>query len=67
VSKAPWSCASRLIRKDEFAAPIWSEGLIPGSTRTRLTTIRTWRFDPAKKAGKPVIVYATIEVNFRLL
>jgi TonB family protein len=32
-----------------------------------ISTIARWRFKPAQKDGDPVPVYATIEVNFRLL
>ena len=42
-------------------------GLDPGLDLNALDAVRTWRFDPARKAGKPVIVRAIIEVNFRLL
>lgn len=42
-------------------------GLDPGLDRNALEAVRTWRFDPARKAGKPVIVSASVEINFRLL
>ena len=42
-------------------------GLDPGLDRNALEAVRTWRFDPARKAGKPVIVSAIVEINFRLL
>ncbi len=42
-------------------------GADPGLDQHALDTVKTWRFDPARKAGKPVIVRATIEINFLLL
>ena len=42
-------------------------GLHPGLDESALETVRTWIFEPARKAGKPVIVSANVEVNFRLL
>ena len=42
-------------------------GLDPGLDRNAPETVRTWRFNPARKAGKPVIVSAKVEINFRLL
>jgi TonB family protein len=42
-------------------------GLHPGLDESALETVRTWIFEPARKAGKPVIVFANVEVNFRLL
>jgi protein TonB len=32
-----------------------------------VAAVRTWRFKPAEKDGKPVAVSVQIEVNFRLL
>ena len=32
-----------------------------------IASIKTWRFQPGTKNGKPVPVRAKIEVNFRLL
>jgi outer membrane biosynthesis protein TonB len=31
-----------------------------------LRAIKEWRFEPAKKAGKPVSVCVVTEVNFRI-
>jgi TonB family protein len=31
-----------------------------------LEAVRTWRFEPALKDGRPVAVQVNIEVNFRL-
>ncbi len=41
-------------------------GLDPGLDLNAPDAVRTWRFDPARKAGKQVIVHAIIEVKFRL-
>jgi TonB family protein len=38
-----------------------------GLDEKAIEAVRKWRFRPAYKEGKPVAVYATIEVNFRLL
>lgn len=38
-----------------------------GFDQNVIESVQTWRFDPARKAGKPVRMHATIEVNFRLL
>ena len=37
-----------------------------GLDQKALETVRTWRFEPAKKDGHPVAVQVNIEVNFRL-
>jgi TonB family protein len=42
------------------------KGLDPGLDQNALAAVRTWIFRPAEKAGQPVAVSATIEVNFRL-
>lgn len=42
-------------------------GLGLGLDEMAIEAVRTWRFDPGKKEGKPVKVAATVEVNFRLL
>ena len=39
----------------------------PGLDHNALDAISNWRFQPAMKDGRPVVVSATIEVNFRLL
>jgi len=41
-------------------------GLDAGLDQNVLDTIQTWLFEPARKAGKPVIVAANVEINFRL-
>ncbi|MEP6538722.1 MAG: M56 family metallopeptidase [Bryobacteraceae bacterium] len=41
-------------------------GLDTGLDQSAMDSIRTWVFEPARKAGKPVIVAARVEVNFRL-
>ena len=38
-----------------------------GLDENAMAAIREWTFQPGEKDGKPVIVAATIEVNFRLL
>ena len=38
-----------------------------GLDEKAIEAVRKWRFRPGTKEGKPVAVYATIEVNFRLL
>ena len=41
--------------------------LDPGLDQKALDAISKWQFAPGTKDGKPVLVAATIEVNFRLL
>jgi TonB family protein len=38
-----------------------------GLDEKAIDAVRKWRFRPGTKEGKPVAVFATIEVNFRLL
>jgi TonB family protein len=38
-----------------------------GLDANAMEAIRSWRFKPATKDGKPVAVYSMIEVNFRLM
>jgi periplasmic protein TonB len=38
-----------------------------GLDEKAMQAVRKWKFSPAMKDGKPVIVEAQIEVNFRLL
>jgi TonB family protein len=38
-----------------------------GLDQKAIQAVREWRFRPGTKAGKPVTVAATVEVNFRLL
>lgn len=42
-------------------------GVDPGLDANAIKAIGTWKFDPARKNGKPVAAHATIEVNFHLL
>jgi TonB family protein len=37
-----------------------------GLDEQALNTVKTWKFEPSRKAGEPVSVYAHIEVSFRL-
>jgi TonB family protein len=38
-----------------------------GLDEKAIEAVRQWRFQPGRRAGKPVPVFATVEVNFRLL
>ena len=40
--------------------------LDPGLDKNALDAISAWRFQPATKNGKPVVVKATVEINFKL-
>jgi protein TonB len=44
-----------------------SKSLGLGLDQKAIEAVEKWRFEPGKKDGKAVAVYATIEVNFRLL
>jgi TonB family protein len=37
-----------------------------GLDEKAVETVRTWKFEPARKDGQPVAVLISIEVNFRL-
>jgi TonB family protein len=37
-----------------------------GLDEKALEAVKQWRFEPAKKDGRPVAVQINIEVNFRL-
>jgi len=43
-----------------------SKSLDPGLDANAISSIKTWRFQPGTKNGKPVAVRANVEVNFRL-
>ncbi len=43
-----------------------TKALDPGLDASAVASIKTWRFQPGSKNGKPVPVRAVIEVNFRL-
>ena len=43
------------------------KSLAPGLDDNAIAAVSNWRFEPATKAGQPVAVQATIEVNFKLL
>jgi TonB family protein len=42
-------------------------GLEKGLDQNAVAAVETWKFQPATKDGKPVSVFANVEVNFRLL
>jgi len=42
------------------------KGLDKGLDKQALTAVRTWRFEPGSKDGKPVAVELSAEVTFRL-
>jgi TonB family protein len=42
------------------------QSLDPGLDRSALDAISAWRFQPATKNGKPIVVKATVEMNFKL-
>ncbi len=44
-----------------------TKSLDPGLDSSAIASIKTWRFQPGTKNGKPVPVRANIAVNFRLL
>jgi TonB family protein len=44
-----------------------TRSLDPGLDANAITAVSQWRFKPATKEGKPVAVFATIEVTFHLL
>jgi TonB family protein len=44
-----------------------TKSLDPGLDASAINSIKTWRFQPGTKNGKPVPVQAKIDVNFRLL
>jgi len=43
-----------------------TKGLDKGLDKQALAAVRTWKFDPATKDGKPVAVHLNVEVSFRL-
>jgi TonB family protein len=43
-----------------------TKSLDPGLDASAIASIKTWRFQPGTKNGKPVQVRANVEVNFRL-
>jgi len=43
-----------------------SRNLSDGLDQSLVQTLRTWRFEPAMKKGKPVPVMVTVETSFRL-
>jgi TonB family protein len=42
------------------------QGLDEGLTENAVNTVKTWKFKPATKDGKPVPCKVTVEVNFKL-
>lgn len=56
-----------IVGTDQRAHDIKVTGsLDPGLDTNAVASIKTWRFQPATKNGKPVPVLAKVEVNFRL-
>lgn len=54
---------------DKFGQPTDVKIVSPvgyGLDEKAIESIKTWRFEPARKAGEPVSVYATVEVAFHL-
>jgi outer membrane biosynthesis protein TonB len=39
---------------------------VPGLNDVAVETIKTWRFEPATKAGKLIAVEMAVEVDFKL-
>jgi TonB family protein len=44
-----------------------TKSLDAGLDASAINSIKTWRFQPGTKNGKPVSVQANVQVNFRLL
>ena len=42
------------------------KSLDPGLDKQAIAAVRTWKFEPATKDGKPVAVHLKTEVDFRL-
>ena len=56
-----------LVRQDgSIGAVSVSKGLEESLDRSALQAVRTWRFDPATRTGKPVVVVVEINVDFDL-
>ena len=56
-----------LVREDgSIGAVSVSKGLEESLDQSALRAVRTWKFDPATRAGKPVIVVVEINVDFEL-
>ena len=56
-----------LVRQDgSIGAVSVSKSLEESLDRSALQAVRTWRFDPATRAGKPVVVVVEINVDFVL-
>ncbi len=56
-----------LVRQDgSIGAVSVSESLEESLDRNALRAVRTWRFDPATRAGTPVVVVVEINVEFEL-
>lgn len=56
-----------LVRRDgSIGAVSVSESLEESLDRNALRAVRTWKFDPATRAGKPVVVVVEINVDFAL-
>ena len=56
-----------LVRQDgSIGAVSVSESLEESLDRSALRAVRAWKFDPATRAGKPVVVVVEINVDFEL-
>ncbi len=56
-----------LVKPDGTVGPVkLLEVIDTGLNQSTLTTLRTWRFNPSVKNGKPVPVWADVIINFVL-
>ena len=56
-----------LVRQDgSVGALSVSKSLEESLDRSAVRAVRTWKFDPATRVGKPVVVVVEINVDFEL-
>ena len=56
-----------LVRQDgSIGAVSVSKSLEESLDRSALRAVRTWKFDPATRAGKPVVIVVEIDIDFEL-